>query len=195
MLVPVGKSRDPKKGCTRKEQKMRKALTMTIAGALMMALTAAAAFAAINCAGGTCFGTNDPDTLYGTANVDNIQGLGGDDTIYGKGSNDFLAGDQAFEQTLRGNDKVYGGSGNDELEGNQDNDLLVGGPGNDKLNPLDGQQLGTKDTVEGGRGADNVYANDGNEDVINCGRGTQDIVRYDVGLDTIRNCEIKNPPL
>jgi Ca2+-binding RTX toxin-like protein len=174
---------------------MRKAVTMTMVGALMFALTTGVAFAAINCTGGTCFGTNNSNTLYGTANFDNIQGLGGDDTIYGKGSNDFLAGDKAFEQTLRGNDKVYGGSGNDELEGNQDNDLLVGGSGNDKLNPLDGQQPGTKDTVEGGDGADVVYANDSNEDVINCGRGTQDIVLYDVGLDTISNCEIKNPHL
>jgi Ca2+-binding RTX toxin-like protein len=125
--------------------KMRKAAVTLMVGALVLALTAGVAFAAINCTGGPCFGTNNADTLYGTANVDNIQGLGGDDTIYGKGSNDFLAGDQAFEQTLRGNDKVYGG--------------------------------------------------EGDEDVINCGRGTQDIVRYDVGLDTITNCEIKNPPL
>jgi hypothetical protein len=72
---------------------------------------------------------------------------------------------------------------------------LVGGPGNDKLNALDGQQPGTEDIVEGGRGADDVYANDGNEDAINCGRGTQDIVRYDVGLDTTWNCEVKNPHL
>jgi Ca2+-binding RTX toxin-like protein len=175
--------------------KMRKAAVTLMVGALVLALTAGVAFAATNCTGGPCFGTNNPDTLYGTANVDNIQGLGGDDTIYGKGSNDFLAGDQAFEQTLRGNDKVYGGEGDDELEGNQDDDLLVGGPGKDKHNSLDGQQSGTKDTVEGGRGPDNVYANDGNEGVIKCGRGTQDIVRYDVGLDTITNCETKNPPL
>jgi hypothetical protein len=118
---------------------MRKAMTMMIVGALILVLTAGVAFAAINCTGGLCWGTNDSETLYGTASIDNIQGLGGDDTIYGKGSNDFLAGDQAFEQSLRGNDTVYGGPGDDELEGNQDNDLLIGGPGSDKLNPLDGQ--------------------------------------------------------
>ena len=119
--------------------------------------------------------------------------VGGDDTISGKDGNDFLAGDEAFEQTLRVNDKVYGGAGNDELEGNQDNDLLVGGPGNDKLNPLDGQQPGTVDIVKGGSGDDDVFANDGNVDIVNCGGGKQDIVRYDVGIDTIKNCEVLIP--
>jgi Ca2+-binding RTX toxin-like protein len=118
---------------------------------------------------------------------------GGDDTIRGLGGDDFIAGDQAFEQSLRGNDALYGGPGNDELEGNQDNDLLVGGPGNDKLNPLDGQQPGTVDVVEGGPGNDDIFANDGNMDIIDCGAGDNDIVRYDVGLDAIQNCEILNP--
>ena len=172
-------------------------LLMTMIGALMLALSGGVAFAinSIHCSGvGICFGTNDPDMIFGTNQIDNIQGRGGDDTLYGKTGDDFLAGDQAFEQTLRGNDKVYGGLGNDELEGNQDNDKLVGGPGNDKLNPLDGQQPGTTDTVKGGDGNDDVFANDGNRDVVDCGRGSQDIVRYDEGLDTIRNCEIENPP-
>jgi hypothetical protein len=170
-------------------------MTLMMVGALMLALTAAVAFAAtIRCTtGSTCFGTNEADTLIGTKFVDNIQGRGGDDSIEGRGGDDFLAGDQAFEQSLRGNDTVDGGSGNDELEGNQDNDVLIGGPGNDKLNPLDGQQPGTQDTVKGDAGDDDVFANDGNKDVIDCGRGSQDIVRYDVGIDTIRNCEILHP--
>jgi Ca2+-binding RTX toxin-like protein len=172
---------------------MRTVMTMMVAGALMLALTAAVAVAAIRCTGGSCFGTNEADTLIGTNNIDNIQGRGGDDTIKGRGNNDFLAGEQAFEQTLHGNDTVYGGGGNDELEGNQDNDVLIGGPGNDKLNPLDGHQPGTEDTVKGNAGDDDVFANDGNKDVINCGRGTNDIVRYDVGIDTISNCEIERP--
>jgi hypothetical protein len=33
--------------------------------------------------------------------------------------------------------------------------------------------------------------NDGNEDVVYCGK--EDLVRYDEGLHTIENCEIKHP--
>jgi hypothetical protein len=51
------------------------------------------------------------------------------------------------------------------------------------------------DIVKGGSGNDDIFANDGNVDIIDCGGGKQDIVRYDVGLDTIKHCEITIPTL
>ena len=48
------------------------------------------------------------------------------------------------------------------------------------------------DTVEGGRGDDTIVADDDHEDVINCGKG-QDEVTYGGGLDTVANCKTKHP--
>ena len=46
------------------------------------------------------------------------------------------------------------------------------------------------DTFKDGGGADIIRAAAEFKDIINCGKGT---VEYDVGLDKIRYCEIKNP--
>ncbi len=46
--------------------------------------------------------------------------------------------------------------------------------------------------TEGGSGNDRIVATEGNKDIIDCGTGT-DTVFYDVGLDTIKGCENKNP--
>ena len=45
--------------------------------------------------------------------------------------------------------------------------------------------------VEGGAGNDTVYAVEGQRDVIDCGPG-RDSVEFDVGLDSVKRCEIKN---
>ena len=47
----------------------------------------------------------------------------------------------------------------------------------------------------GGNGNDTIEANDGNKDIIDCGenRGDKDTVFFDVGIDTIKNCEERNP--
>jgi len=48
------------------------------------------------------------------------------------------------------------------------------------------------DHIYGQGGIDEVDAVDGNVDIINCGKG-RDTAFYDVGIDTVKGCEIKNP--
>jgi hypothetical protein len=50
---------------------------------------------------------------------------------------------------------------------------------------------GSTDHSYGGGGNDTIFADDGNTDIINCGKGT-DEVRYDLALDTVKACETKN---
>jgi len=49
-----------------------------------------------------------------------------------------------------------------------------------------------KEHSYGGHGKDRILADDGNEDMINCGKGT-DTVEYDQGIDTIKSCEQEFP--
>jgi hypothetical protein len=51
---------------------------------------------------------------------------------------------------------------------------------------------GGVDTARGGKGNDQVSANDGQRDVIDCGDG-RDSVEFDPGLDKVKNCEVKTP--
>jgi Ca2+-binding RTX toxin-like protein len=85
-----------------------------------------------------------------------------------------------------------GGTGGDDLIGSDGSDRLSGGPGADFIDALEASSNGGVDTVRGGGGNDQVDANDGQRDVIDCGRGTREQVRRDVGIDEIRNCEIRD---
>jgi hypothetical protein len=49
------------------------------------------------------------------------------------------------------------------------------------------------DTVKGGKGNDGIDAADGFKDFIDCGKGKQDTVFFDVGKDKVTNCERRNP--
>ena len=49
---------------------------------------------------------------------------------------------------------------------------------------------GGPDTVKGGPGNDEVYADDGVKDIIDCGKGQEDFASHDRGIDTVKNCEI-----
>jgi hypothetical protein len=43
--------------------------------------------------------------------------------------------------------------------------------------------------------ADTVYVADGEAgDIVDCHVGTNDIVYFDVGMDTVTNCEVQNTP-
>ena len=100
---------------------MRKGTTIVALVALLVAIFATAAYAVIQCDGGSCFGTSNPDILY-EDNANNV-----DDQMYGYGSADSL---YAYGFT-DDRDKLYGGRGNDYLaaDDGDDEDLLVGGRG------------------------------------------------------------------
>ncbi len=109
------------------------------------------------------------DTLNGGHGNDVINGGDGDDKIYGNG----------------GDDLILGGNGNDELHGGDGSDVLLGQAGDDELHGQgrNGDSLWilaelpggpaypstgpTPDRLDGGTGADTIYANDGdNADLI-----------------------------
>jgi RTX calcium-binding nonapeptide repeat (4 copies) len=87
-------------------------------------------------------------------------------------------------------DPCYGTSGPDILLGTRGGETIAVFGGNDYVGAREG-----RDTVYGGRGADRIGAVDGQRDVIDCGRGRSDAVRYDLVLDTIKNCEKKYPDI
>jgi Ca2+-binding RTX toxin-like protein len=101
---------------------MRRVVQVAVLMCLMLALGAGVAYAAIiQCTGGLCEGTNEPDTMTGTNSADQIFGKGGDDTISGLAQTDTLVG-------KGGNDTLNGGLGHDILRGSNGDDDLTGGP-------------------------------------------------------------------
>jgi len=117
----------------------------------------------------TCRGTAGDDRLVGSARANTIYAADGNDRVVGRGGEDALKGGD-------GRDEVFGGEGNDRVKGSADMDEVSGGPGDDLV------RAGTPERP-----------NDGARDVLDCGDGT-DTVYYVEGQDTVRNCEITNPP-
>lgn len=93
----------------------------------------------------------------------------------GSARNDVLAGGP-------GGQRINGRGGDDRLSGGDGEDCLDGGAGRDRLSGGAGA-----DNLVGGPGADRIRADDGERDVVTCGRG-EDRVRADRG-DTVRGCE------
>jgi hypothetical protein len=88
---------------------------------------------------------------------------------------------------------VYGEEGDDVIDAAANDtagsrDRSIGGPGNDLINATDNPVNPGIDVVNGGANSDEIFAQDGNVDVINCGGG-QDIAHIDAGIDRVRNCE------
>jgi Ca2+-binding RTX toxin-like protein len=189
------KKQDPFKGGV----KRRVALLLSTVG-LAVFLAAGAAYAldiqcqpGSNSVGNECLGTDARDTMDGTEGNDDIRGLGDNDVVRGLGGIDALEGDdQEVSLSRQGDDEVLGGTGGDDLIGRDGSDLLSGGRGADSIDALEASSNGGVDTVNGGKGNDQVFANDGQRDVIDCGRGARDEIRHDVGIDKIKNCEIKD---
>lgn len=83
----------------------------------------------------------------------------------------------------------------------EDSDTVYGGKGNDVIDaarfdqPLESPDSPV-DYSYGESGNDTIYAQDGNVDIIDCGENKKDkdTVYYDVGIDTVTNCEVENPP-
>lgn len=116
---------------------------------------------------GVLRGTNGNDTLDArqlTGPV-TICGFGGGDTIY---AND--AGDTIYAGP--GSDKIIGGAGDDYIEGQGGDDYIDGGLGND--------------TILGQTGNDTIIANDGVQDNVDGGTGTNHCTTDPI--DIVKNC-------
>ena len=111
------------------------------------------------------FGGTDEDRVYGGGGDDTVYGGGGDDTVYGGEGNDVLFGDVRGVES--GDDVLYGGDGDDTLYADGIDDITV-------------EDLGGKDTLEGGAGNDTF--------VFNLKEATGDDVIEDfvLGEDTLR---------
>jgi hypothetical protein len=97
-------------------------------------------------------------TVEGTHGRDQFTGTSGSERFRGR----------------RGADRARGRGGNDCLHGARGRDRLAGGSGEDELG--------------GGRGRDRLVADDGEADVLRCGRGTDHAIHDE--LDTVaRTCE------
>jgi Ca2+-binding RTX toxin-like protein len=90
---------------------------------------------------------------------DGFSGGGGDDEIHGGDGADDLAGDS-------GDDRVFDGAGNDIAEGTNGADIVDGGSGSDQIY---GDIANC--SVFCNFDADQLFARDGQRDVVDCGGG------------------------
>ena len=180
---------------------MRRTLLLLATMALGVLLIGGVALAAnITCSTTPCQGTPNADNISGTdvgaeqiyalAGADDVVSGDGSDEVYGQRGNDIVDG-------YWGRDTIYGGSGGDgsaegttfktptkdttNLEGGEDSDKVYGGEGDDWIDAaahdLSTDNPGSVDRSYGEEGNDHIYTIDGNEDIIDCGPGTGDIVR------------------
>ena len=141
-----------------------------VAGALVLLLAGTALAESIRCPGsGGCNGTAENDIMRGGPGNDKMVGGGGKDKMYGGAGRDRVKGKRAA-------DLIEGGDGNDIVKGESGRDFVRGGPGDDVV-----------------RGASHSRPGDGVRDVLDCGTGT-DTVYFVRGEDSVRNCEVFNPP-
>jgi RTX calcium-binding nonapeptide repeat (4 copies) len=145
-------------------------LPATMALALLVASGVALA-KTINCNGGLCFGTNNPDSIYGTNKHDAIFAKKGGDFVSGRGRADNLNGES-------GNDRVFGGWGDDWVKGGRHDDMVKGNLGNDR--------------ITGGSGHNVIRAGDGMRDLIVCGDDSRNLIFYDPRLDRFSNCVFRH---
>ena len=133
------------------------------------------------------------DTLIGGLDDSNGNDLHGD-TIEGQYGNDVIYGDNPGQESVGGDDLIYGGdacdliygqAGQDTIYGNYDTwqggngDTLVGGDGDDLIYGDEGiwSLWGGHDCLVGGAGNDTLYGEEGN-DTIDAGSGN-DVVYGD----------------
>lgn len=94
-------------------------------------------------------GTPGRDWLFGGWGNDTIDGGAGNDLIWGGKGDDFVHGGD-------GRDKVQGGKGNDEVDGGAGSDRVNAGSGDDTGHYWLGENVGSKDFYNGGRGSDTL---------------------------------------
>lgn len=179
----------------------------TFVAAVLIGFCASYAWASIVCTGGVCNGTNGPDTMIGSSGPDTISGLDGNDEVYGNDGNDIVRGNGGADPWVGGNDDVddvYGGPGNDpEVHGGpgDDRELLnrgvYGGSGNDFVYGDGGYDTLTgdegKDNLDGGAENNGLHADDGEQDWLYGGAGTNNYCWYDSALDYRLRCDVNFP--
>ena len=142
------------------------------------------------------------DSLVGTPLSDTMNGAGDNDSVAGKDDNDLLRGGPGRD-TLDGGpcDDVLFSSGSDHdaswqggtgfdvlngsavsMDGGPDDDYVVNGfPRRGTTNGGDGNDLivvtGEEETINGGKGKDTIYAVNRSTDKIDCGPGTDELLR------------------
>ncbi|MGD9614773.1 MAG: hypothetical protein AB7H90_17560 [Alphaproteobacteria bacterium] len=134
-------------------------------------------------------GSNFNDTLIGDAGINELRGGDGDD---------FISDDAGISSVLNGDDgsdTIYGGSGNDYVIGGNGNDVLVGGvdgqdslfggAGNDYLVAADANDEGVGSVLDGGAGANQLYALVGSGNDYAVGGEGADILATGAGSDYI----------
>jgi hypothetical protein len=119
-------------------------------------------------------GTGSGDVFTGSAGPNQFSGGSGDDQINGGGGDDNLSGDG-------GDDRVFGEAGNDKVEGTNGADIVDGGPGMDQIY---GDIANC--SVFCNLDADQLFARDGERDVVDCGGGA-DQAQVD-SLDIVAFC-------
>lgn len=121
------------------------------------------------------------DVTIKVEQIDSDNSLHGDDNLYGYEGDDTLFGEGGNDYLVggSGNDVLSGGDGNDSAWGGDDDDHLHGGAGDDKLYGQNGN-----DKVEGGDGNDYILGGTGNDLLL--GDNGDDFIRGQTGDDTIR---------
>ncbi|MGE3783317.1 MAG: calcium-binding protein [Alphaproteobacteria bacterium] len=138
------------------------------------------------------------DILIGDHRDNYIWGWGGADTIFAGGGNDVVdfnygpsseINGEDGDDTLTGgsgNDYMAGGNGNDTLDGGGDGqDSLFGGDGNDYLIARDVNNDGVGSVLDGGTGANQIYALIGRGNDFATGGEGADIIATGGGSDYI----------
>jgi len=135
------------------------------------------------------FGGPGNDTLNGGDGRDRLHGGTGNDTASGNAGRDFMSG--GF-----GDDTQNGGPGDDRIFANAGRDTTLGGEGDDDLwalarRDVDGPEDLLGDTLRGEGGNDRFHLRDGEQDVVNCGEGS-DTALLD-HKDVIEDATDENP--
>jgi hypothetical protein len=133
---------------------------------------------------GTIIGGHGSDHMTGNDRRNIFGGGEGDDVLYGGGSDDQLHGGP-------GNDRVFGEDGQDVVAGGDGDDYIVGGQGVDRYY---GEDVDACIPSSCASGQDRIEARDGNQEMIDCGPGTDsavvdpnEVVRNDIDLSN--QCE------
>jgi hypothetical protein len=115
--------------------------------------------------------------LDGTQKADDFSASPAGDLVHARRGADRV-------HVLTGRDCLFGQRGPDRLFGDEGQDLVVGGRGRDRVNGGPG-----RDRLKSGTGSDVIRAQDGERDLVRCGRG-DDFAQVDPKLDRVRGCEL-----
>ncbi|AOY80277.1 choice-of-anchor I family protein [Moorena producens JHB] len=134
-------------------------------------------------------GTEADETIIARAGNDTVAGALGNDTIFGGNGDDVLRGDfnsRSSDNTLGGDDVIYGGAGSDRIGGKAGNDSLFGQKGDDQIWGDAGDDL-----LRGGLGNDTLFGDNGSGGdgsdtfILAAGEGTDTIGDFQVSEDFI----------